>query len=83
MAAPSELKNWKFEVVSGQMHAVGQSGGVRIKTSPIVKITGNIAETAIGAKFLLNPSEKNKNYWDVSFRLTYPLFAESISHLLK
>lgn len=83
MSEPCELKNWKLEVNKDQLHAIGQSRGMRIKTSPVVRIDGEIVETAIGAKFRLNPKEKSMNHWDVAFRITQPFHTARVIHLLQ
>lgn len=83
MASSCDLKNWKLEVNSDQLHAVGMNGSMRIKTSPIVKIEDDIVETAIGAKFRLSKQDKNPNHWDVAFQITHPHHAAKVMHLLR
>ena len=83
MAPPCDLKSWKLEVNKDQLHAVGMSKSMRIKTSPIVKIEDDIVETAIGAKFRLGRQDKNPNHWDVAFQINHPHHAARVMHLLR
>ena len=83
MAPPCGLKSWKLVVNSDQLHAVGMSKSMRIKTSPIVKIEDDIVETAIGAKFRLSKQGKNPNHWDVAFQISHPHHAARVIHLLR
>ena len=83
MAPPCDLKSWKLEVNKDQLHAVGMSKSMRIKTSPIVKIGDDIVETAIGAKFRLGRQDKNPNHWDVAFQISHPYHAARVIHLLR
>lgn len=83
MAPPCGLKSWKLVVNSDQLHAVGMSKSMRIKTSPIVKIEDDIVETAIGAKFQLGRQDKNPNHWDVAFQINHPHHAARVIHLLR
>lgn len=83
MAPPCDLKSWKLEVNKDQLHAVGMSKSMRIKTSPIVKIEDDIVETAIGAKFRLGRQDKNPNHWDVAFQISHPYHAARVIHLLR
>lgn len=83
MASPCELKNWKLEVNKDQLHAVGMSGSMRIKTSAIVRIDNDIVETAVGAKFKLARENKNTNHWDVAFQINQPHHSARVQHLLR
>lgn len=83
MALPTELKNWKITVHNGGMHLHGVSGGVSIKTSQIVRVDGDVFETAIGARFSVRPADMNKSYWDVTFRTVHALHFEKVKHLFK